>query len=115
MLLVLITGATALVWEGSLLLDPLKFVLVLVALFLTGGSANALNQYLERDIDARMSRTCKRRPLPSEKIKPARALAFSLTIGVAGILIFCLLVQLPGGCHGPGDDPVLQHRVYSAA
>ena len=88
MLLVLITGATALVWEGSLLLDPLKFVLVLVALFLTGGSANALNQYLERDIDARMSRTCKRRPLPSEKIKPARALAFSLTIGVAGILIF---------------------------
>jgi protoheme IX farnesyltransferase len=88
MLLVLITGATALVWEGSFLLEPIKFVLVLIALYLTGGSANALNQYLERDIDARMSRTRDRRPLPSRKIKPARALVFSLAIGVIGVLMF---------------------------
>ena len=61
MLLVLITGATALVWEGSLLHHPGKFALVLLALYLTGGCANALNQYFERDIDAQMGRTARRR------------------------------------------------------
>jgi protoheme IX farnesyltransferase len=88
MLLVLITGATALVWEGSLLAEPLRFALVLLALYLTGGSANALNQYFERDIDAKMIRTRDRRPLPGRRLAPGRALVFSVSIGVAGVLIF---------------------------
>jgi len=88
MLLVIITGATALVVEGSLLTQPVKFFLVLLGLYLTGGSANALNQYFERDIDAKMSRTSKRRPLPQGAIKPLGALIFSVMIGIAGILIF---------------------------
>ncbi len=88
MLLVIITGATALIIEGSLLGHPGKFLLVLLALYLTGGSANALNQYFERDIDAKMSRTSKRRPLPQGMIKPQRALIFSVSIGIAGVLIF---------------------------
>ena len=57
MLLVIITGATALFMEGSLIYKPFDFLLVLVALYLTGGSANALNQYFERDIDALMELT----------------------------------------------------------
>jgi protoheme IX farnesyltransferase len=88
MLLVIITGATALIIEGSLLHEPFRFLLVLLSLYLTGGSANALNQYFERDIDARMSRTSKRRPLPQGMIKPSRALFFSIGIGVTGVLIF---------------------------
>ncbi len=88
MLLVVVTGATALVMEGSLLRNPAKFILVLVALYLTGGAANALNQYFERDIDAKMTRTSGRRPLPRNKITSKNALIFSLFIGVAGILIF---------------------------
>jgi protoheme IX farnesyltransferase len=88
MLLVIITGATALIIEGSLLSQPFKFFLVLLALYLTGGSANALNQYFERDIDAKMSRTSKRRPLPQGKIGPASALIFSILIGITGVLIF---------------------------
>jgi heme o synthase len=91
MLLVIITGATALTVEGSLLSQPLKFLLVLIGLYLTGGSANALNQYFERDIDARMSRTSKRRPLPQGKMHPLAALIFSLSIGLAGILILGLV------------------------
>ncbi|TFG94075.1 MAG: protoheme IX farnesyltransferase, partial [Calditrichales bacterium] len=88
MLLVMITGATALFMEGSLLNEPLRFFLVLFALYLTGGSANALNQYFERDIDALMERTATRRPLPQKKIKAGHALIFSISIGVIGVLIF---------------------------
>lgn len=88
MLLVLFTGATALVMEGSMLHQPLHFLLVMVALYLTGGCANALNQYFERDIDARMTRTSQRRPLPQSRLTPGQALTFSVTIGVLGVFIF---------------------------
>lgn len=94
MLLVTFTGATALVVEGSLLSDPISFVLVLVGLFLTGGAANSLNQYLEREIDAKMTRTAGRRPLPTGRIKPVNALIFSILIGVAGVLLFALYFNL---------------------
>jgi len=41
MILVVLTGATALILEGSLLNEPLLFMVALTALYLTGGSANA--------------------------------------------------------------------------
>ncbi|MEW6051545.1 MAG: heme o synthase [Candidatus Zixiibacteriota bacterium] len=88
MLLVLFTGAVALVLEGSLLQRPLLFALVLAGLYLTGGSANALNQVFEREIDARMSRTRTRRPLPLGRLGATQAAIFSVTIGVLGVLLF---------------------------
>ncbi|MEJ2053394.1 MAG: heme o synthase [Calditrichaceae bacterium] len=88
MLLVVLTGATSLILEGSMLSKPFGFLLILFALYLTGGSANALNQYFEREIDGKMSRTSKRRPLPQHQIDSVKALIFSISIGVAGILIF---------------------------
>jgi protoheme IX farnesyltransferase len=91
MTLVILSGATALFMEGSLLGHPLKFLLVLAGLYLAGGAANALNQYFERDIDARMTRTRKRRPLPMGRLKPAQALAFSVVIGITSILLFALV------------------------
>ena len=56
-LLVLVTALAALVMEGSLLRDPLRLLLVLFAITLVAGSANAFNQYFERDLDAQMART----------------------------------------------------------
>lgn len=88
MLLVLLTGATALFMEGSLVQAPWKFLLVMLGLYLTGGAANALNQYFERDIDARMARTRDRRPLPMGQLGTVEALLFSAVIGVAGVLLF---------------------------
>jgi heme o synthase len=88
MLLVLVTGAVSLVMEGSLLPHPARFLLVLLGLYLTGGCANAMNQYLERDIDARMSRTKYKRPLPLQRLSAMHALGFAIVIGVAGVLIF---------------------------
>lgn len=88
MLLVLFTGATALVAEGSMLSQPGRFALVMLALYLTGGCANALNQYFEREIDARMTRTAHRRPLPMDRISPNHALVFSIVIGLLGVAVF---------------------------
>ncbi len=88
MLLVVITGATALIMEGSLLQDPFRFLMALAAIYLTGGSANALNQCFERNIDAKMKRTAARRPLPMNSIGVMPAFIFSIGIGLAGLAIF---------------------------
>jgi protoheme IX farnesyltransferase len=90
MLLVLFTGATALFLEGSFLHQPGKFLLVLCGLYLTGGCANALNQFFERDVDAVMSRTKERRPLPLHSLSPVHALIFSVSIGAAGVVLFAV-------------------------
>ncbi len=88
MSLVMFSGLTALLLEGSLIRQPANAVLALLALYLTGGSANALNQYFERELDGRMSRTSNRRPLPLKQISPVNALIFSIAIGVLGVAIF---------------------------
>lgn len=94
MLLVLVTGATSLVMEGSLIHSPLLFGLVLLGLLLSGGSANALNMYFERDIDSIMTRTKYKRPLSSGAIRPANALIFAITIGTAGVMIFAVFFNV---------------------
>jgi heme o synthase len=99
MLLVTFTGATSLVLEGSLLqqgwpVGIFRLVLILLALLLTGGSANAFNMYLERDIDARMSRTRDKRPLPQGLIEPRNALIFAIVIGLIGVAIFAISFNL---------------------
>lgn len=94
MLLVLLTGAAALFVEGRAMSDPTSFLLVLLGLYLISGSANSLNQYFEREIDARMSRTRERRPLPLGRLRPCSALAFAVTIGTAGVGLFALVFNL---------------------
>lgn len=48
------------------------------------GGANALNQWWEREADARMHRT-RTRPLPSGRLQPAQALGFGLALSLLGI------------------------------
>jgi len=93
-LLVIITGSTALFMEGSMTGKPLSFILCLIALFLTAGSASAFNQYLEREIDKQMSRTAKKRPLTNGTLSPKAALIFAITIGVIGTVMFAGLFNL---------------------
>jgi protoheme IX farnesyltransferase len=62
-------------------------VLLLHALFgsvLVAAGSNALNQILERRIDAKMRRT-RRRPLPSGRLRTAESAVFAWTLGVAGV------------------------------
>jgi protoheme IX farnesyltransferase len=86
-LLVLVTALAALVMEGSLLRDPGRLLLVLFAITLVAGSANAFNQYFERDLDAQMARTRTRRPLPLQHVSARGALVFAIAIGVVSVLM----------------------------
>jgi protoheme IX farnesyltransferase len=63
---------------------------------LAAGSANTINCYLDRDIDAVMRRTSRRplaRPAPLAVIRPAEALAFGIGLGVAATLLLGLLAN----------------------
>lgn len=61
-------------------------VLTLVGGTLAAGSANAINCYIDRDIDAEMRRT-RSRPLPTATVRPHEALVFGTALGVTGTLI----------------------------
>ena len=61
----------------------------------TGGAA-VLNNYLERDFDARMVRT-RKRALPSGLIEPSRALSFGVGLVLGGVLLLTLGVNLLAG------------------
>jgi protoheme IX farnesyltransferase len=76
--------------------SPWLLVLTLLGGALAAASANTLNCYIDRDIDALMKRT-SRRPLvakgPRAAIKPGEALASGIILGVLSTLLLGLLVN----------------------
>ncbi len=74
---------------------PFGFVvLTLLAIALAASSANTLNAYIERDLDALMERT-RERPLPAGRIEPGAALGFGLALGVGSTGLLYVLAGLP--------------------
>ena len=59
----------------------------------------ALNQWYEREADAKMRRT-QERPLPSGRLNATRALIFAISISLAGFLELALAVNLLAGLLG---------------
>jgi protoheme IX farnesyltransferase len=59
---------------------------------LSAGGAGAVNHYLDRDIDAMMSRT-RTRPIPSGRIAPNVALAYGVLLGVLSVLLLATTVN----------------------
>ncbi|MGZ8636000.1 MAG: heme o synthase [Actinomycetota bacterium] len=57
------------------------------------GSANAINCYLDRDIDEVMRRT-RRRPLPAHRVTPERALAFGYVLGASSFFFLSITVNV---------------------
>jgi len=60
---------------------------------LAAGSANAINQVLERDIDQLMART-RRRPLPASAVTPEHAVVFGIALGVISVGLMAWAVNL---------------------
>jgi protoheme IX farnesyltransferase len=60
---------------------------------LAAGSANAINCYLDRDIDELMNRT-RRRPLPAHQVEPERAVVFGLALGAVSFAVLAFFVNL---------------------
>jgi protoheme IX farnesyltransferase len=73
-------------------MDWILLVHALIGTALVAGGTSALNQYLERDIDVKMLRT-KNRPLPAGRLQPNEALAFSVTISIAGLAHLLIMVN----------------------
>jgi protoheme IX farnesyltransferase len=63
---------------------------------LAAGSANALNCFIDRDIDAVMRRT-GHRPLARHQVSPAGALAFGVTLGAIAVLLIGLATNWLAG------------------
>lgn len=70
-------------------IDWLGLVLTLLGTGLAASGTMALNQYYERDRDARMFRT-RQRPLPDGRIEPRDALVFGALITVGGLLVLLM-------------------------
>jgi len=64
----------------------LSVVIVLIGGYLMAGGANAVNMYLDRDIDTQMSRT-RLRPIPSGRMGPRAVLAFGIALATAATYI----------------------------
>jgi protoheme IX farnesyltransferase len=60
---------------------------------LAAGGANAINCYIDRDIDEVMPRT-KRRPLPAGRVEPAAALRFGVALGLIAFAFLWSTVNL---------------------
>ena len=60
-------------------------VATLIGGSLSAGGANALNNYVDRDIDQIMKRT-RSRPLARHEVPPSNALVFGIALGVAGFV-----------------------------
>ncbi|MDA1096720.1 MAG: heme o synthase [Chloroflexi bacterium] len=71
--------------------------LTLTIVVLGGGAmasagANALNQFLDRDIDARMHRTSNR-PVATNRVHPREALLFGVGLNIVAFVLFTTLVN----------------------
>jgi heme o synthase len=71
-------------------LEPLLHALFGIALVAAGSSA--LNQFFERDTDARMPRTAGR-PLPAGRMHPGEALGFGVVTGLGGAAYLAVQVN----------------------
>ena len=91
--LLLVTTVPAMVVAAGAWPSSWLVVATLVGGALSAGGANAINCYLDRDIDEIMPRT-RRRPLPAHRIEPANALAFGIVLGVIAFLFLWGAVNL---------------------
>jgi protoheme IX farnesyltransferase len=89
--MVVITTAAGFLFAAKAV-DPLLLLHTLIGTALVAAGTNALNQYVERDHDAKMHRT-RTRPVPAGRITPRAALLFSSAIAVLGTLYLGVLVN----------------------
>ena len=90
-MMVLITTAAGYFFAAQHV-DWLLLLNTLLGTALVAAGTNALNQYVERDHDAKMRRT-RLRPLPDGRISPRAALLFSVGISIIGTLYLGLAVN----------------------
>ncbi|WP_300605791.1 heme o synthase [Trebonia sp.] len=91
--LLLITAVPTLFLAYRGLPSLLVTAVVVIGGALAAGSANALNCYIDRDIDELMRRTSGR-PLVTHTVAPRAALAFGIVLGVVSVTLFAVTTNL---------------------
>ena len=90
--LVLLTTLVGLYCGSAGKLDPWRTVFTLLGTVLVAAAAAVLNEWLERDLDAKMERTAKR-PLPTGRVSPDEALLGGALMTAVGLGILYLGVH----------------------
>jgi protoheme IX farnesyltransferase len=98
-LLVVFSAAITFAYAAKGQLKWSELLLMILGGILTTGSANSLNQIIEKDTDKLMHRT-QNRPMPTFKLSTAEALTFAISIGIAGIFILTYYFNLITGILG---------------
>ena len=91
--LLLITAVPMLFLADRGLPSLLDAAVVVAGGTLAAGSANALNCYIDRDIDQVMRRT-RSRPLATHTVSPRAALIFGTVLGVVSVSLFAAVANL---------------------
>ena len=91
--LLLITTIPAMIVAERGVPSPWLMFATLIGGALAAGGANAINCYIDRDIDGVMHRT-RKRPLPAHKVAPQAALVFGTALGMVGFLFLWATVNL---------------------
>lgn len=90
--LVLVTTLVGFVLGSPARVDGLLLLATIAGVALAAAGGMSLNQYLERDLDAKMPRT-RLRPLPDGRLQPLEALAFGAVAASSGVLLLTMLVS----------------------
>ncbi len=93
MMMSLLTAAGAMTLAPGII-DVARALWLLAGTGLIVGSANALNMWLERDIDCLMART-KNRALPQQRLAPTTALVFGALLGALALPVLAVAGIIP--------------------
>ncbi len=87
-----VTTAAGGMWLAPGHIGPARGAFTVIGTAAVVGAANALNNYLERDVDARMRRT-RDRPLPAGRVEPTVALLLGLGMPLFAIPMLALVAS----------------------
>lgn len=90
--LLLLVALASMVAAGGSSLNVRSLVELAVLGFLGLGGAAALNNYFDRDLDAKMERT-KDRAIPSGRVRPRNALVFGVTLVTFSVALSAVLLN----------------------
>jgi protoheme IX farnesyltransferase len=91
-LLLLFTTLTAMIIAANGIPELRILLPTLIGGALSAAGSSVINQYLDRDMDAKMTRTA-RRPIPSGRVSPTNALLFGLALLTWSVLILGVFVN----------------------
>ena len=92
-LMILFATLTGILLGTGRMVNPVLVLNTLLGTALAAAGSLALNQYLERGVDARMERT-RHRPLPQGRLSPFEALLFGSGILSGGLVYLAVTVNL---------------------